>query len=204
VSSKDDLEQSFVTVYTFGQQTEPSVLEVQNKTQLESEACRPFSNSDTGRLIFLRGYQPPEWLNIIGHRYQIDHEFFRRHLDFDARNKSPDYFSTPLLASDFSNMLQFSITTLGFRLSVDDPISNTQQEKLRRLRQHCAGILREDLKKLASHQGCDSYKGDSVLRGFTIHDREYFSLDQDISMYVGEVDGGWIGNDSSCILSFHC
>jgi hypothetical protein len=186
-----------VTVYTYGKQGEPTVHEIGNKNQLHEEACRPFSDTEKGRLIFLRGYQPPEWLNIIGHRYQIDHEFFRRHLDFDTTNTSPAFFSTPMLASNFDNMLQVSVTTLGFRLAGDDAISTAQQEKLRKLRKNCTTRLQEDLKSQFSDQNCDSRQGESVVRGLTIHGREDFSLEQDISLYVGETDGGWIGKTSS-------
>jgi len=71
---------------------------------------------------------------------------------------------------------------------------------VRRLRKNCATSLQEDLKSQFSDQNYDSRQGESVVRGLTIHGRENFSIEQNVSLYVGETDGGWIGKPSRSVL----
>lgn len=35
--------------------------------------------------------------------------------------------------------------------------------------------------------------GDSIVRGFAIHDTEHFTIEQDISICIDRVGRGWIG-----------
>ncbi len=49
-------------------------------TGLTDFAKHPLHQSDSGQLLFLRGYPSNKWLNLIGVRYQIDPGIFRRHL----------------------------------------------------------------------------------------------------------------------------
>lgn len=37
----------------------------------------------SGRLLFMQSYPSPHWLNHIGSKFDIDSEFFFRHLEFD-------------------------------------------------------------------------------------------------------------------------
>jgi hypothetical protein len=114
-------------------------------------------------------------------------------MDFDCLKQRPDIFVHPTLPSDFSNMIQISVTTLGFRHTLEDSMTAWHQEDVGTMRRRLEELIQDDLKRLANPHKYDGSYGESMVRRFTIHDGRYFSLEQDISVYVGDAGGQWIG-----------
>ncbi|KAJ4147069.1 hypothetical protein LMH87_001619 [Akanthomyces muscarius] len=40
------------------------------------------SAGDVGQIVFIRGFISPRWVSTVGSKYNVDPEFFRRHMDF--------------------------------------------------------------------------------------------------------------------------
>lgn len=181
----------------------PTLRFIQDYTDLEVEEIEEASvlseqpQLTHGTLLFLRGYAKPEWLNAVGARYSVDPEFFLRHMELFFKSAQSNYFTDPALPSDSTSMLRFCITTIGRRhrsWRYDEARAQSNIHLLRRraesgLQSHIEGVSRgldEDLKL-----------GDSMVRHFSVHDEEHFSLEQDISVYVTKLGSGWIGRQCS-------
>ncbi len=58
----------------------------------------------SGQLVFIRGFISPSWVSAIGSKYNIDPEFFRRHMDFLSWCIDKHAYSFPSLASSSNNI----------------------------------------------------------------------------------------------------
>ena len=70
------------------------------------------------------------------------------------------------------------------------------QEDIGSMRRRLEKLIQDNLKGLANPHKYDGSYGESMVRRFTIHDGRYFSLEQDISVYVGEANSCWIGKSA--------
>ncbi|KAL9095195.1 MAG: hypothetical protein Q9165_002451 [Trypethelium subeluteriae] len=183
--SKDEYE--FVTIYNLDPASQQRVKHLDSITEFESEANALLANSDFGHLLFMKGYPSPKWLSSIGATYQIDSEFFQRHLDF--RHVPQDHFLTPLLPSASSSMAKLRITTVGETISRGS--TSHSQEKLEGFRTRTERSLGVYLETLRSGSG--SNLGDSIIRQCSLHDMQHFSIEQDISIYVCKKEASWVG-----------
>lgn len=68
--------------------------------------------SETG-VIFLNGYPSPSWLAELGATYNVDPEFFQRHLRFLQPGNEEATSAPPLLPCFQSCIFQMSVTTVG-------------------------------------------------------------------------------------------
>ena len=148
--------------------------------------------STAGKLLFLRGNASPKWLNHIGAKYRVDPEFFYRHRDFAATTGRPDYFSLPSLPSTNRNMLRLRVTTIGARKTRGGncPVS---QKELDALRKEARALLSDYFEGLSRERNSEAHLGKSVVRDFSAHDSEYFTIEQNVSVYIAEAQRGWIG-----------
>ncbi|KAK3935818.1 hypothetical protein QBC46DRAFT_42372 [Diplogelasinospora grovesii] len=175
---------TFVTLYNLDPAAEERESQINSPDGFESKAAE-MANSPHGRLIFMRGHPSPEWLLSIGATYRVDPEFFRRHLDF--RQGLRDHYWLPSPPSSLNTALRLRITTIG--ASVSKARTSSEQdviEALRELSQSRLSDYREKLKSLAEMK-----LGDSIMRDFSVHDLEQFTIEQDISLYVGTCGPGW-------------
>ncbi len=122
----------------------------------------------------------------LGAAYNIDPEFYQRHLRFPNRRLAKnESFLLPALPSFQSSILQMSVTTIGHNLT---PQHRSVDEK--RLRG--AGEMDEYLMSLRTGQ----YRGrnwgprDSVVRSFAVHDEREFSIQQMITICITRITGG--------------
>ena len=148
---------------------------------------------EQGTLLFLRGYARPEWLNAVGAKYSMDPEFLRRHLHDCFKSARSNRFMLPALPSEMSNMLTLRITTIGRRLGDYRCGKTSTEDSLHTLRINAASAMRKHLEALSRGSETGINLGDSMVRKFTVHDSEYFSWEQDISIYVKKAGAGWIG-----------
>lgn len=129
-------------------------------------------------LIFLRGYPSANWLKTVGAHCRVDPEFFRRHLDF---NSPQEFYDLPALPSTARNIIKLRVTTVFRRTSLLD------DKTIDKLRAEEEDHVREHQKQL-------NRVGESIVRKFSIHDKSYFSIEQNISICVcRRVDKGWQG-----------
>lgn len=146
-----------------------------------------------GRLLFLRGYPSPEWLNCIGAKYRADPEFFQRHLTPKSESSyiSPPFTTAPSLPSVQAGMVALHITTIGFRISGGR--ARLAQAELDVLRDEAAHSMADYISHLSSLHSPRIALADSIVREFSIHDSEHFSIEQKLSIEVIPHENNWIG-----------
>ena len=92
----------------------------------------PVRTETAGRILFLHGYPSALWLGHIGSRFNIDPEFYFRHLDFASFQGTPEHFFMHSLPSA-ADILRVRVTTV---LSSNDP-SSPAGETVANLRARC-------------------------------------------------------------------
>lgn len=172
---------NFVTTHTLTPEGASNFKPLQNVQELVCQEPEVLLNGS--RLLFLHGLPSPQWLNAIGGRYRVDPEFYHRHLDFQATAGRADYFTQPTLPCGLKNTIQFRVTTIGYLQG-----NKSTQEELDALRLRCS----EDMKEYFVPLRKDKWTlGDSVVRSFSIHDAEHWSIEQEISVYVKPNGSHW-------------
>ncbi|MCJ1248406.1 hypothetical protein MMC30_005623 [Trapelia coarctata] len=141
--------------------------------------------AEGGLLLFMRGYPSPEWLKLIGVKYEVDPEFYQRHLQFQTLASGiRDHFATPSLPSTRTHIFDLCFSSI---VSRDTEGPSYGPEDLRELRQQSADATTKyhrDLKYLAS-------VGDSVVRRHSILSKQLCVVEQTVSVHVRCFDTGW-------------
>jgi hypothetical protein len=151
---------------------------------------------DSANLLFLRGYPSPEWLNVIGSKFMIDPEFFRRHLDFQREPTTSPDFSLPPLPSATFHMTRLRISTVASRMD-NKPVTNKRfQEDLDKLREETKKCFHKYLETLRHGSKVDVSIGDSVVRAFSVLNHEYTAIEQDVSIYIEQLERGIFGKST--------
>jgi hypothetical protein len=150
-------------------------------THFSASQVRDFANyrmptGSSGQVIFLRGYPSPAWLNLIGAKYQVDPEIFRRYLAFKVPTE--DFFDLPGPSPASHSILKLSITSIG---------------------KQCGSTIGRDsgpaaLKTHFNSLGANAVSniGNSIVRRFNWHDQKYFSLEQNIHASIIMCETGWV------------
>lgn len=142
---------------------------------LDALSDHPLPRSGAGQLLFLRGYPSPDWVNLIGSKYRVDPEIFRRHLQFDTKE---DLFDLPSLPSASQNIIRLSIPSIGNLSST----TAGRAEAERALQGYCNSLGTRT-----------NFIGESIVRKFSSHDDQHCSIEQDIRISVLRRGNGWIG-----------
>ena len=129
-----------------------------------------------GKVIFLAGYPSPYWLAVLGDLYRIGPEYWRRHLDFLSL---PDraYPQQRFLPSSTNRIFQLRVASNGswgrwWR----------HKQNIENLRQDAATIMLTYQNSLKEGRGWK--QGDSIVRHYTLHDKEHFSIEQYVTVYL--------------------
>jgi hypothetical protein len=128
----------------------------------------------SGQLIFLRGFPSASWLNVIGSKYHIDPELFRRQLAYKV--PTDKYFDLPATSSSSRSMLKLHITSIGQQQST----TTGRIEGSETLQRHFDALRRR------------GKVGESIVRRFNWHDEKYFSIEQHIQICVIHYKTSWI------------
>lgn len=180
----------FATLYRLDPSGETDNLEysdVQFEKDLPSTVMNlARNNHDVNFLVFLRGQSTPEWLNTVGAQFGVDPEFFRRHLNLNLSPGVSSHFSWPSPPSASSNIITLRVTTIGSRKDGYSLANGT----IGRARQNAASKMESFSKKL---QSFSNDVGASYVRRFSIHDYEYFTIEQDISLCCTRSNNNWTG-----------
>ncbi len=150
-------------------------------SDLDQFAASPLPHNDCGQLLFLCGHPSEAWINLVGERYRVDPEFFRRHLTLDRHT---EFYEIPGPASSSQNIVRLSFTSIGKRNPL---ISHSTIQPSLRDHQMALG---NDPQKI----------GESTVRRYAQHGQEFFSIEQDIGICVLRRAEGWIGKALSITL----
>ncbi|KAJ3541339.1 hypothetical protein NM208_g4656 [Fusarium decemcellulare] len=183
----------FVSLYqyhhresTFGQ------LQFANIDEFQELGDSVFPEKDSFALLLLQGYPSPDWINILGARFNIEPEFFQRHLSLSPDMRHP---TARLIPSYNSNMASLPITTIGFGQCDGSLAGGHDQGNLEKLRRTESARMRDYTSKLASLSSPSLVPGDPIVRDYHVHSSGYFSLRQNVSLHFHPLKHGrgWIG-----------
>lgn len=142
------------------------------------------SAGDVGQIVFIRGFISPRWVSTVGSKYNVDPEFFRRHMDFLSVSIERHAYSSPSLASSSSNIFRLCVTTILHKDDFGDKNIHQQRSKeADELSKYRAQQLR------SSKITC----GDSVVREYATLCSSFSIIEQWISLCVTKNTRGWTG-----------
>jgi hypothetical protein len=140
-----------------------------------------------GQLVFIRGFISPSWVSTIGSKYNIDPEFFRRHMEYLSASVDRHAYSFPSLASSSNNIFRLCVSTLLHR----DGFGGQDLQSQRSDQSNELGIYK--IQQLGSTKvRC----GDSLVREYSTLCSCFSVIEQWISLCVTKTDHGWAGNRS--------
>ena len=173
-----------------------SRIEFSSVREFEELGDAIFPAQDSFGLLFLQGYPSARWLNSLGARFDIDPEFFVRHLDLSS---DPTNSAALILPSYHDNMMSLPITTVGLRQCGGNLTRLNDQAKLDQLRREETKRMRDYVRKFRSLDRPDVVAGDPVFREYYVHGSDYFSLKQTLSLHFHRLRNGygWIGKSRS-------
>jgi hypothetical protein len=153
---------------------------------------------DHNTLIFLNGYPSPEWLNELGAKYNIDPEFFHRHLSFLSRDDITAQDPAFTLPSFQRTIFQMTVTSIGVHnIPFDGDIE---------VRRSFAKSQMENYTH-ALQSGKVWNPRQSVVRSYNVYDKTQFSIEQNLTIYVTMVDKErkrWLGKLSIRLTIRYC
>ena len=186
-SAQRGLGEPFATHYALTSGNDaPEVRHLVEPAELEpvAKAC---SQDKMGQLLILRGYPSAAWLCTVGALYDVDPEFFRRHLDFILTSDSdliPD--GTPEMPSSTTNIFRFRIPTVGSYMGSVHQFGESPLQALRNAAKTAMTRYGHWLRI-----GTKWKIGDSVVRQFHVHNKEHFSIEQAVTIYFSRLRQSW-------------
>ena len=162
-----------------------------NPEELESIA-QSCSQEKMGQLLLLRGYPSPSWLSSIGALYDIDPEFFRRHLGcLTTSGGDSDQDGVSRLPSSSANVFHFRLPTAG---SYTGPMHARGSQTIDGLRNMVQASMNQYRHKLRIGAGWKT--GDSIVRHYSIYDVDQFCIEQAVTIQFSRLRHSlehWIG-----------
>lgn len=160
-------------------------------THLHSPAdLEAFENSkSTAQLLVLRGYASAAWITAIGAAFQVDVDFFYRHMRLYSRRPSEAAWEVPPLAFERVRSLRFRLTELGRSTKAAEDA--TSETCMSRVRKHAKSLFESYLKDVRHEK--EVKPGTSLLRGIAIHDSKHLTLERDVSVWTTQTEKGWFG-----------
>ncbi|TVY55718.1 hypothetical protein LCER1_G002772 [Lachnellula cervina] len=180
-ASKSEQPHDLVVVYDSGERK----WDVQNYSQEQHEAfsaATSVSAGSSGQMVFIRGFISPSWVSAIGSKYNIDPEFFRRHMDFLSASIDRHAYSFPSLASSSNNIFRLCVNTLLHR----DDFGGQDLQSQRSDQSIKLGIYK--IQQLGSSRVCC---GDSLVREYSTVCSCFSVIEQWISICITKTDKGW-------------
>lgn len=182
-ASRSQQPHDLVVVYNSGERK----WDVQHYSQEQHDvfyAAPSIPAGGSGQLVFIRGFISPSWMSVIGSKYNIDPEFFRRHMDFLSASIDRHAYSFPSLASSSNNIFRLCVSTLLHR----DDFGKQDLQSQRSDQSTELGIYK--IQQLGSTRVCC---GDSLVREYSTVCSCFSVIEQWISLCVTKTDRGWAG-----------
>lgn len=136
------------------------------------------------QIVFVRGFLSPSWVSAIGSKYQVDPEFFRRHMDFLSVSIDRHAYSSPSLASTSNNMFRLCVSTLLHRDHFGEQDLHAQRKEQ---------SLQLKTYKIQQLGNTNVSCGDSLVRNYSTLCSSFSVLEQWISICVTKQAKGWAG-----------
>ena len=178
-SNKDD-SFAFVCQHTYSAGGGKKVESFQRPEDFIDTFRLPAQSEKTHSLLFLQGYPSSPWLSTIGGAYRVDPEFFQRHLDFWSTVGRINYFPLPSLPSTSENMIQLLYISIGQK---ETPGDKRSQKEIAFMRQASMKVMSRYTHDLNIRMEDGNAQGNSIVRGFDIHDEIFSVIEQRISIY---------------------
>ena len=144
-----------------------------HKLGLEHFSTFPEPGAGTDQIILLRGSPSPAWINLLGAKYKVEPEFFRRHLRYLPGR---DHSDLPTLPSATANTLSLSVASLYTRSLA------LSREEVQRIRNDDYETARRNTQAISAHNAC----GETIVRKFSTLNDRLLSMEHDISIYIRE------------------
>lgn len=174
----------FMKLYDLGQRGRQRVIQFDDLGEFEQYDNNSRRYKPPGRLLFFRGYPSSRLLNYAGSKFDIDPEFFLRHLYFPQAPGAIDHHYLPSLPSA-SDIIQLRVITIG------EWNDSRFTQSLDQLRRDCTASMEGYLDNLAVGRHMSTCS--SIARQFHVHDRRHFTIEQTISISLDQSTRGWIG-----------
>ncbi|KAJ4415135.1 hypothetical protein N0V82_007505 [Gnomoniopsis sp. IMI 355080] len=136
----------------------------------------------SGQLVFIRGFVSPSWVSVIGSKYNMDPEFFRRHMDFLCGNIDRHAYSLLSLPSSSVNIFRLCVSTVLHR----DDFGGQDLQSQRA--QQIAELAIYKAQQLCSTKVCC---GDSLVREYSTVCSRFSVIEQWISLCITKTEKGW-------------
>jgi hypothetical protein len=133
-------------------------------------------------IVLLQGFPSPQWLNLLGARFQIDPEFFRRHV------KSTPFGPVVTLPSCQGWMVSLQIPRLVRQVCTKQPIQVARVRSARAVIRH-----HEDLWSPHRWEPTSIPLAECVIQNISVLARGDCCIEQKLSIGVHRVETGWIG-----------
>lgn len=171
---------AFVCQYTYSAGGGRKVESFQRPDDFSDTFRLPAQSEKIHSLLFLQGYPSSQWLSTIGGAYRVDPEFFQRHLDFWSTVGRINYFPLPSLPSTSENMIQLSYISICQK---ETPGDKRSQKEIALMRQAGMKALSRYTHDLNIRMEDGYAQGNSIVRGFDVHDEAFSVIEQRISIY---------------------
>ncbi|CAG8278592.1 unnamed protein product [Penicillium salamii] len=172
-----------VVIYNSGEKK----WDVQSYRQEQHEAFYTTTSvpaGESGQIVFIRGFISPSWVSVIGSKYNVDPEFFRRHMDYLSASVERHSYSFPSLSSSSNNIFRLCVSTLLHRDNFGG-----QDLQSQRLNQSIE-LAAYKIQQLGSTRvSC----GDSVVREHSTLCSSFSVIEQWISLCITKTNGSWAG-----------
>lgn len=184
-------EGDFVTIYDLTVRQDDRRPRCTNIESLQQFAGVPGVSSKTPlrQIVFLRGYPSHDWILALGAKYEVDPEFFSRHMDFrQSRTSLAPSYSIPALPSTSWHMMRLPCMTIGTR---DGAQARGNADNITRLRTQSETSMERYVTELV--RGGQFRTGDSVIRRYHLLDERNFVLEQLLTICLKLAPLHWIG-----------
>ena len=189
-SNNPNLPDDFVTIYQLSLKR-PSTICHHVQTFEEFEQLQPFGRGNpSNHIIFFKGYLSAEWLRLIGSKYGVDPEFFRRHYNFEfmLRPKTLNFTSLP---SSSLRMFELMVTTVQTHVHS----SSRRWAGLEQRRNASRSAMESYIRDLALGNVAP---GEPTVRNYTMIGASFFAIEQKVSIYLHGNNHKWT---CSCTLT---
>ncbi|KAB8229428.1 uncharacterized protein BDW43DRAFT_322211 [Aspergillus alliaceus] len=180
-ASMSEQPHDLVVVYDCGEKK----WDVQHYHQEQHEAffaAVSVPSESLGQVVFIRGFLSPSWVSVLGSKYNVDPEFFRRHMDFLSTNNERHFFSLPSLANSSNDIFRLSVSTLVHRDNFGRQNVQSQSSELP------SELGKYKMHQLGSKNVCC---GVSLVREYTTVCASFSVIEQWISVYIAKTSSNW-------------
>ncbi|KAI0490845.1 hypothetical protein F4859DRAFT_508638 [Xylaria cf. heliscus] len=141
---------------------------------------------DVDALLFLRGEPCSDLLRALGAKFQVDYDVLSEHLP------SHEEYVCERPRSGPARTFRLRLPILGSRWASrrkTDPVSYAELDNLRQV----VDATVSEYSRSVAMDPTAMCGGASIVRNVVIHDEQYFSIDQYVTVHICQRESGWIG-----------